>query len=127
MITTTEIADAAAAFIRIGSLDLRQKAQIYRDIEEPSAAQRCMLLAQAVDEAAALLRDQNAPRPVHWWILQDGFFAGGGTKYSGPYLVENDAFTARATLERVLGHNSLFIDAEPSRSGIPPQTEGEEQ
>lgn len=116
MKTTPDIADAAAAFIRIGSLELRQKAQSYRDIEELDAAQRCLLLAHASDEAASLLREQYAPRPVHWWILEGGFFAKGGTKYSGPYLVEIDAITARAALERALGHNSLFVDSEPSNS-----------
>lgn len=56
MKTTPDIATAAAALIRVGAIELRTAAEQYYAIGELEATQRCQLLAQATEEAAAFLR-----------------------------------------------------------------------
>jgi hypothetical protein len=67
---THEIAEVAAGLVRVRAAEIRGNAQTYRDIEELDAAQRQALIADALEEAASLLRMAHpAPvRPVRYRV-----------------------------------------------------------
>jgi hypothetical protein len=58
---------------------------------------------------------------TEWWILTGGRFDDDGSRpYSGPYTSDRDAFTARATIERIRGVYDLWIDTRV----VPTKTRG---